>query len=261
MGLIDCKNNSDFLNDNKNQIKIKRELKRENLKKEQDKINEGNEENINELFSDEKIKIDIHHLEGNIKRNDKTKEKSENSLSIIELTDNKNESCDFKGENEEYNESILKIINRIRAYPREYAKEIEKNMQFIKQFAKDCFIFEKNNIKVALYKGKEAFIKAKKDLESMTDSIPQLEIKDDLKIEIPNNINEDYLKNQNYLCFKDFINIPEISILLMIIDDTWDNSYVRRNAILNKDYKYIGINSQIIDKKFISIFSFSKGDI
>ena len=136
-------------------------------------------------------------------------------------------------------------------------------MTFIKKFAKDCFIFDKNNIKIALFKGKDAFIKSKEALESMKHSIPKLEIKEELKIQIPNNINElnDNLKNQNFVCFKDFINIPEISILLMIVDDTCENTNERRNIILNKDYKYIGINSKIIDKQFVSVFSFSKDDI
>ena len=136
-------------------------------------------------------------------------------------------------------------------------------MTFIKKFAKDCFIFDKNNIKIALFKGKDAFIKSKEALESMKHSIPKLEIKEELKIQIPNNINElnDDLKNQKFVCFKDYINIPEISILLMIVDDTIENTYERRNIILNKDYKYIGINSKIIDKQFVSVFSFSKDDI
>ena len=47
----------------------------------------------------------------------------------------------------------------------------------------------------------------------------------------------------------------------MIVDDTCENTNERRNIILNKDYKYIGINSKIIDKQFVSVFSFSKDDI
>ena len=230
----------------------------ENIEKENN--NNETEEILKEQCLNEKIQS--HCL--SIQKNDKNKDekKNENNLIIVGDDINDKNNCNLEN-NELYNELIVTIINKIRDNPRDYAKEIEKNMTFIKKFAKDCFIFDKNNIKIALFKGKDAFIKSKEALESMKHSIPKLEIKEELKIQIPNNINElnDDLKNQKFVCFKDFINIPEISILLMIVDDTIENTYERRNIILNKDYKYIGINSKIIDKQFVSVFSFSKDDI
>jgi hypothetical protein len=225
---------------------------------------ENNNNETEEILKEQclKEKIQSHCL--SIQKNDKNKDekKNENNLIIVGGDINDKNNCNLEN-NELYNESIVTIINKIRDNPRDYAKEIEKNMTFIKKFAKDCFIFDKNNIKIALFKGKDAFIKSKEALESMKHSIPKLEIKEELKIQIPNNINElnDDLKNQKFVCFKDYINIPEISILLMIVDDTIENTYERRNIILNKDYKYIGINSKIIDKQFVSVFSFSKDDI
>ena len=243
---------------NKENPQKREEKNRENIEKE--KNNNETEENLMEHCLNEKIQS--HCL--SIHKNDKNKDKKKNENNLIIVGDDINDkrNCNLVN-NEHYNESIVTIINKIRENPRDYAKEIEKNMTFIKKFAKDCFIFDKNNIKIALFKGKDAFIKSKKDLELMNYSIPKLEIKEELKIQIPNNINElnDNLKNQNFVCFKDFINIPEISILLMIVDDTCENTNKRRNIILNKDYKYIGINSKIIDKQFVSVFSFSKDDI
>jgi hypothetical protein len=58
--------------------------------------------------------------------------------------------------------------------------------------------------------------------------------------------------------FKELVKIPEISALLMIVDDNGKNSGKKRKAILNKNYKYIGVSYRFIGKKFISYFSFSK---
>lgn len=58
--------------------------------------------------------------------------------------------------------------------------------------------------------------------------------------------------------FKDLIKIPEVSALLMIVDDSQKNPGRKRNAVLNKDFKYIGINSKFIGKTFIAYFTFSK---
>ena len=43
-----------------------------------------------------------------------------------------------------------------------------------------------------------------------------------------------------------------------VVDDNVKNPGRKRNAILNKDFKYVGINSQFIGKKFVAYFAFSK---
>ena len=58
--------------------------------------------------------------------------------------------------------------------------------------------------------------------------------------------------------FKDLIKIPEVSALLMIVDDSEKNPGKKRQAVLNKDFKYIGISSKFVGKTFIAYFSFSK---
>jgi hypothetical protein len=76
-----------------------------------------------------------------------------------------------------------------------------------------------------------------------------------------------YLKEQvkavkeNYnidLFFKDLVKLPEVSALLMVVDDSVKNSGRKRQAILNKDFKYIGINSHFVGKTFLAYFAFSK---
>ena len=44
----------------------------------------------------------------------------------------------------------------------------------------------------------------------------------------------------------------------MSIDDNGNSSGKKRKAILNKNYKYIGISHKYIGNKFIAYFSFSK---
>ena len=47
--------------------------------------------------------------------------------------------------------------------------------------------------------------------------------------------------------FKDSIRIPEISVLLMLVDDSARNPRKQREALLNPKFKFIGISSTDID--------------
>ena len=58
--------------------------------------------------------------------------------------------------------------------------------------------------------------------------------------------------------FKDLIKIPEVSALLMIVDDNSKNTTKKRDTLLNRDFKYIGINSKFLGKNFVAHFSFSR---
>jgi hypothetical protein len=70
---------------------------------------------------------------------------------------------------------------------------------------------------------------------------------------------EEKKKNSNLeIYFKDLVKNPQISVLLMIVDDNGKNSGKKRYCLLNDEYKYIGINSKFIDKNFIAYFSFAK---
>ena len=58
--------------------------------------------------------------------------------------------------------------------------------------------------------------------------------------------------------FKDLIKDWEISALLMIVDDSPKNSGIKRECILNPNYKYIGISNIKIGKQFVAYITFSK---
>ena len=44
----------------------------------------------------------------------------------------------------------------------------------------------------------------------------------------------------------------------MIVDDSEKNPGKKRQAVLNPEFKYIGISSKFIGKTFIAYFAFSK---
>ena len=176
----------------------------------------------------------------------------------------------------DYPEKMLELINKIRENPVYYAELVEDSIQNIIEIqdgdedeAKPKIIYKKK-VKVALATGESAFRDAEEQLRNM-ESLPPLEFKSDICVPLPDN--EDEIKDSSYLkeqvkiirettnvdaFFKDLIKIPEVAALLMIVDDNEKNPGKKRNAILNKDFKYIGISSKFIGKTFVAYFTFSK---
>ena len=174
----------------------------------------------------------------------------------------------------DYPERMLQLINRIREDPVSYADIIEDSIQNIIENQIDDEtkpkIIYKKKVKVALTRGEPAFREAAQILRNM-ESLPPLEFKNDICVPLPDNENEikdsSYLKEQIKIIrettnidvfFKDLIKLPEVSALLMIVDDGEKNVGRKRNSILNKNFKYIGISSKFIGKTFIAYFTFSK---
>ena len=175
----------------------------------------------------------------------------------------------------EYPEKMLLLINKIREDPVSYADIIEDSIQnIIEEQDKDdetkTRIIYKRKVKVALNRGELAFKEAADELRSMN-SMPPLELKNDICIPLPED--EDEIKDSSYLreqvrilrentnidvFFKDLIKVPEVSALLMIVDDSGKNPGKKRHAVLNKDFNYIGISSKFIGKTFIAYFAFAK---
>ena len=175
-----------------------------------------------------------------------------------------------------YPEAVFNLINQIRANPKEYADTIEESINNIieekdENNPSENKIIFKNQIKVALVRGEEAFKETAEELRNMEPMEP-LEFREENCLTLPDDIEED---NSNFLkskvkeklkdnininiFFKEKISIPEISVLLMIVDDrNKKDSGKKRKAILNKDFKFIGITSKFIDDIFIAYFSFSK---
>ncbi len=235
-------------------------------------------ESNNILSSINETELEDNKLKSNILRTINDKQKSNEEIKeISEISTEKDEIDKFN-----YPETLLNIFNLIRSNPKVYASKVEYAIKYIKteiQLVKDEATGEKKNIekpffkkklKVALNKGEIVFHDAAKRLREMK-SIPPLQMDNNLMINLPNNIKELYSnkylikqaekvkkKSTLEIFYKDLIKDPIISALLMIVDDNENNDYKKREAILNPDYKYVGINCRYIGKTFIAYLGFSK---
>jgi len=171
-----------------------------------------------------------------------------------------------------YSNEIFKIINQIRAKPSQYADFIEDSMENIVETGEgeNKKIVFKKQLKVALNKGEPAFRKAAIKLREY-DPLPALIFKNELCVPLPTSpseiSNKNYLKNQiqnmrqrtrvdGY--FKDMVKAPDISALLMIVDDNGENTGKRRLLLMNNEIKNVGISSGFVGGIFVAYFAFSR---
>ena len=186
-----------------------------------------------------------------------------------------NNENDLNDKYADYPYKIVELINNIREDPVGYADTIEQAIQNIvleedKDDPSVKRLIYKKKIKVALTKGESAFKEAIDYLRTLT-PLPPLVFSLEKCIPLPNT--EEEMKDHSFLrnqvktlrektnidvFFKDLIKIPEISGLLMIVDDTNKNAGKKRKALLSKELKYIGVSSKFIGKTFVAYFSFSK---
>ena len=238
-----------------------------NYKKEEEK-NEltNNDENIDDIEQKDEI-FDLANQDG-LDPENLIEVNNENNLDLQNNNDDKNEKYS------DYPQKMLELINKIRSNPSAYSNIILNSINNIiinpnSEDPKHKIIY-KNKVKVALSKGEQVFHEAAEFLKNM-DSLPPLILKREICVQIPET--EEEIKENNYLkkqiniireyynvdvYFKDLIKIPEVSALLMMVDDSEKNPGKKRNALLNKDFKYIGISNKFIDGKFLAYFTFSK---
>lgn len=182
----------------------------------------------------------------------------------------------------QYNKRVFDLINKIRVNPSNYSKIVIDNIKNISienykelnqnnglEELKQIIVFKKK-VKVKLFRGKECFIEAAKILETIQ-PMPLLKYNKDIIIPLPNSEEEiknnknannkisQFMINSNInVYFKENIKNPEIAVLLMIVDDNEYSNGKKRKSLLNKDFKYIGIDSKFYGNNFIANFSFSK---
>jgi hypothetical protein len=174
----------------------------------------------------------------------------------------------------------LKEINECRQNPASYAAKVESMIQFItpttENKEKSGGTFAKEGMpKVALTRGEPAFREFAAKLREMTPLSP-LEAREDLKVPIsedPKNWTEKTLiseavNNQkqkikdtsSYQTFNFHFDVgsslPDVSFVLQLVDDTPFKGSRQRN-ILNKDFKYIGINTFKVKAKNCGYFLFA----
>ena len=177
-------------------------------------------------------------------------------------------------DSENYPKAMIKILKNIRENPSEYANFIEDSMDYIIEENKnnEKIIFFKKHLKIRLFKGEEVFRKVAKELKNMK-AIQKLEENRALCVPLPNSIS--MLEDKNYLkreveklrernirvdaYFKAVINIPELSALMLMVDDIEDqHSGLRRKIILRRELTKVGISSGTVEGKFVAYFVFSK---
>ncbi len=244
--------------------------------------------------SEEEQEIDKKGLEdGNLEKaeNDFNNNFKKSNLDLLGLDDQINpndneiiENNNYDDNNDEFllNEKyanypykIVELINNIREDPVGYADIVEQSIQNIvleedKEDPSIKHLIYKKKIKVALTTGEKAFQEAIDYLRTLS-PLPPLEFSQEKCIPLPNTEEElnnpSFLKNQVKVLreqtridvfYKDLIKIPEISGLLMIVDDTNKNAGKKRRALLSNELKYIGVSSKFIGRTFVAYFSFSK---
>ena len=251
---------------------------------------EMTEENI---YNNNNERNDINNSNNHLSNNDYNSEKNRNNFSpnekeVENFHDNEAAPNTDKGrDNPEisknqkylnYPERILEIINNIRQDPVSYADVVLDSMKNIiednnKDDSKKNKIIYKKKVKVALTRGKPAFREAAEHLRN-TEPLPPLVFVPEICIPLPED--EIEMKDSNFLkkkvlelrkeginidiFYKDLVKIPEISVLLMIVDDSGKNAGKKRMTLLDKDIKYIGVNSKFVGKTFIAYLSFVKSD-
>ena len=235
------------------------------------KVEIKNSNNSNEINSKTTIEKNIPE----IKPVKKIKKKIINNKIIDNL--NKNELKRVKNINnnnskqpvDDFSKYIFNHINKIRENPQSFINDIEEAKTFIIYKNSKKLIYKKN-VKVALSDGIPAFQEAISILK-ICKPMKKLIFEPKLMVKLPENeddiINKDYFKLEikkminkgipikSY--WRDIINDPETSFLMMIVDDTGMKSGMKRNDILDPNMKYIGICSKNIGKNFICFLTFS----
>ena len=263
---------------NQNKEETKDETNKKIIISEQLKQTNNNTSIKSEIKNPEKIDLfQINQKPNNINNNSNnihTKEKNDISINSIISSFYKND----------YNTRMVDLINKLRTNPKEYAKVILSNIQYIQKRVKITAdditgqneekeeIFFQKKIKVELYRGEIAFFETAEFLQKLK-PLKELIVKEEIKMnllpETEEQIRNDKLLIKNQLdeikkrfnisaFFKDNLKNPEIGLMLMIIGDNKNSQNKKRNALLNPNYKYIAINSKFIGDKFVSYFTFSK---
>ena len=171
--------------------------------------------------------------------------------------------------NDNYSRYLLEQINKIRVDPQSFIGVIEDAKANIEKHRYGGFVY-KDKIKIALSEGEPAFDEAIEFLKN-TETMEILEFSPELTVQLPQDENE--LKDSTYLITKvenmvnegiriksywrDVIRDPEVSFLLMIVDDNGARRGMRRKAILNPKMKYIGISSIDINGNFACYITLS----
>ena len=168
-----------------------------------------------------------------------------------------------------YSKYLLEQINKIRTDPQSFIGVIEDGKANIKKDKYGRWIFN-GKMKIGLAEGESAFNKTIEYLKNLNPMEP-LEFDQNLVVPPPTNVHDikdkDDIKRKvlNMMgngtvirsYWRDVVRDPEISFLLMIVDDNGIKSGMKRKDLLNPTMKYIGITSAEINKQFVCYVALS----
>ena len=168
-----------------------------------------------------------------------------------------------------FSKYLFEQINKIRTDPQSFVGVIEDGKANIKKDKYGRLIFN-GKMKIGLAEGESAFNKTIEYLKKLNPMEP-LEFDQNLAVPPPTNVHDikdkDDLKRKvlNMMgngmvirsYWRDVVRDPEISFLLMIVDDNGIKSGMKRKDILNPTMKYIGITSAEINKQFVCYLALS----
>ena len=175
----------------------------------------------------------------------------------------------YSAPSDTFSQNLFEKINNLRTNPQSYIANIEQAKKNIVKDKQGKFIYN-GSIKIGLMSGENAFNNAINILKN-TKPMRKLEYNPYLTVELPKTENEIKYKNDLRLkvenminngisiksFWRDLIKDPEISFLMMLIDDNGDNSGMRRKDLLDPNMKYIGISSIEINGNFVCYITLS----
>ena len=163
---------------------------------------------------------------------------------------------------DDFSKYIFSKINSLRENPKSFIPEIQKAKNNI-QMDKSGIKIYKSSVKVALYNGESAFDEAIEILRT-TKPMQKLIYNPEFVIDLPKNekdiISFEYLGNivkkkidsglDIKSFWKDIVKDKETCFILTVVDDNGKSAGNKRNDLLNRNNKYIGISSVKIGKSF-----------
>ena len=247
-------------------------------------INEQLQSNIDQQFQSQQLQfqksLQLNSQNPQLKNQQQTQNKGiKINFSYNKNNENKNTS-NLKYNNlslsfqppDNYSKYLFEQINELRADPQSYIRIIEKAKNNIINDKHGRLIYN-GKIKIGLTVGESAFnnaidfLKTIKPMEKLvynpyiTVDLPksenELKYKNDLRLKVENMINNGININSYW---KDVIKDPQISFLMMIVDDNGNNSGMKRKDLLSPDMKYIGINSIEINGNFVCYITLSRDE-
>ena len=191
--------------------------------------------------------------------------------SISEINPIKKNEIKNEEPEDEYSRYIFNYINKLRTEPKNVAKIIENNKQYIFSEENNKIYFKKNKIKFHLFKGIITFNETIDFLNNLN-PMEKLIFNKNITVVIPKSENIinilDYLNkevkelnnNDKYITsfWKEIVKDPEVAFLMMVVDDNCIKIGQKRYDLVNPEVKCIGISSGEINTNFFCFITLSK---